>query len=541
MHNFLKVKHIVVHSLVRFLFLLLTLFFSACQQKESLDSKQVFRFNTHSQPASLDPRLVKDIPSCTVSKMLFEGLYRLNHQGVPEQTLAQQVTIQDLDVTITLKPAFWTNGKPVTAYDFEASWKSVLDPSFPSFLSEHLFFIQDAKQAKQGLISLEQLPLKALNANTLSFKLETTTPYLFYILSHPITYPVPSWIIGNTTWDHSIETFVTNGPFQLEKLSCKNELLFRKNPNYYDASCVKLDRVILTMVPDEHTELNMYENQQIDWAGSPHSSLPPEALHHFSIEQRPDLVIQPLAATYNLEFNTQVEPFNDPKIRKAFAYILNRKAMIDNILQGQQPIAYALIPPMILGLETAFAWNENLAIQWFNEALEEHRWSIQDFPTVTLSFTQSEKHYKLAQAIQGAWHEAFKVPVELRCLEWNCYIEHLMKGDFQVASRGHVYAFPDAKKCLDPYQYPSSHPLGKNNISNWQNAEFSSCIQNASVTKDLTQRISYLQQAQTILMDQLPIAPLFHSTACYLKKPYVKNVYLSDYGDFDLKHAFIDR
>ena len=542
--------------------LLLIIFLASClscttSKKESPKQQlepppqQIFRMNTHSEPQSLDPRLVRDIPTVTTAKMFFDGLSRTNLQGECKPSIAHKITVSPDKkcYTFYLRDCIWSNGDPVTSYDFEYAWKQVLSPDFPAEYAHQLFVIKNGEAAKKRLVSLDQVGIHTEGPKKLVVFLEHPDPYFLELTAFPISFPVPSEIVKKRVdWaSEQGEKFICNGPFCLSKWDHGSELNAEKNKHYWDVSSVKLDSITLTMIEDEHTELNMYENNELDWAGSPNSSIPPEALPSLKENKKSEqeLFVTPIAGTFCYKFNTKIAPFHSLKMRKAFSLAIDRKSLIDNILQANQLVAKSLLPPCIKGNfdahETPIFQDREQAVVLFNEALIENGWTRETLPPITLIFSKSEKHQKIAQAVQQEWNNTFDIKVNLQSYEWNTFLSHLSKGAFQVGGRGWVSDLSDPKTILEIYKFAGDSDCGGNNDTGWENPKFIQLIDLATHCTDEVQRSHYLHEAEKILMEEMPIAPLYHSTACYLKKNYVKDVYMSKLCDLDFKNASIQR
>ena len=502
--------------------LVLLLFLVGCHQPTH--HKQRLRINFHSEPSSLDPRCIRDIPTMTTGKLLYDGLMRLTKQG-PVCSVAHSFKKEGLRYIFYLRESNWTDGTPVTAFDFEYAWKSLLHPDFPAEFAYHLFVIKGAAAAKRGAIPVQDVAIWAEDAHTIVVELEHEQPHFLELVAQPICYPVPH--MGQTA---------TNGPFSIVHWQHASELLVEKNPLYWDADTVRLEEIMITMIEDEHTELNMYEHGELDWAGSPNSSIPPEALP--SLKQRADLFIAPIAGTFCYKFNTTTPPFQNTKMRKAFALAINRKDLVDNILQANQQIANGLIPPCMgtdfgISLLEREEGNPSYAVLLFEEALAEEGWTRETMPPITLSFSRSEKTQKTAQAVQEQWNRTFGIRVNLQSYEWNVFLTKLAHLEYQVAGRGIVSDLLDPKSFLDHYRDRES----SNNDTGWENGIYRMLLDEADISLD--QREHYLRHAEALLLDDMPIVPLYHSTACYLKKDYVQGVYLSELCDLDFKYAFL--
>jgi len=513
----------------------------SCQKNPSFapPRAQKLRLSMHSEPPSLDPRKAGDTTSITIIKMCFEGLTRMDAQGQPTFALAESAEFSEdqLHIRLFLRKSYWSDGLPVTAYDFEESWKTILDPAFPSYISENLYIIQGAKEAKEGLLPLDEVGVKATDEKTLEITLKHPVPHLLELLSTSSFFPTPSHITKNSPhWaEHSGPLFVTNGPFLLTSWRHYNNMEFVKNPTYWNQGVVRLEKITLLMIEDENTELAMFENGELDWAGFPLSNLPIDALA--SLEKQEKIYRYPLSGTYFYLFNTTIPPFTNKNIRKAFALAIDRTAIIDNILQGKQVPATGLIPPLM--------WKKNLsyfkdgdvheARRLFALGLEELGISKENLPPVTLTYNTLQSHHKIAQAIQQQWFEAFGIRVRLENKEWKVYLDEISKKQFQVARMGGIASVSDPVYFLDNYKYTQA----SRNFTGWSHPEFTEKLDQACQCREQEQRLSFLQQAETLLMEEMPVIPLYFYTGSYLKKPYVQQVVVGELSDIDFTWSFV--
>ncbi len=505
-------------------FLLFFLCLASCQKEVN---HQSIKLNFHSEPTSLDPRLARDLPSLTVARMLYEGLYRLEEEGIiPALAESYSVSEDQKKYTFTLREAYWSDGSPICAFDFERTWKSSLDPSFPAEMVHLLYLLKNGAAAKQGQAPLTDIGVFAKSERELVVELEHPSPYFLEMLTHPIYFPVK-------------EGLFSSGPFCLVKWQHGSELTVRKNSTYWDSKSLLLEEITITMIEDEHTELNMYESGELDWAGSPNSSIPPEALPSLKQTRSKELFMLPIAGTYCYKFNTLAPPFNCQKIRQAFSKAINRRELIDDILQANQAIASRLIPPC---LESAFIakMEEDSPLSLFEAGLEQMGWTRETMPPVTLIFSRSEKHQKLAQVVQQQWNKLFNIKVALQSYEWNVFLDRLAHRNYQVGGRGWISEFSDPIALLEPYRYTNEHPLGSANDTGWTNPEYVKLIDAAISATSLEKRAEFVVKAEALILEEAPIAPLYHSTACYLKKTHLKGVYMSKLCDLDFKHAYIE-
>ncbi|WP_188454708.1 peptide ABC transporter substrate-binding protein [Virgibacillus oceani] len=505
----------------------------------ALADDQTFNVNIKTEPPSLHPGKASDTTSSAVLDQIFEGLTRINQDGEPENAMASDIqTSEDLTTyTFTIRDgATWSNGDPVTAQDFEYAWKWVLNPDSPDTdYAYQLYPIKNAAEAKAGDVPLDEVGITAKDDKTLVVELAQPTPYFLQLTAFHTYYPVNKNVVdGKTEWATDVsENYVTNGPFTMESWAHKDQIVLKKNADYWDAENVKLETINMYMVEDENTELQMYKNGELDWAGSPTGSIPLAAIP--SLKEDGSLNISPKAGIYYYSFNTEVEPFNNVNIRKAFAYAINRQGIVDSITKGEQQPAMALVPPSIFE-ENKEGYFEDNNVEKAKELLEKgmEELGIDKLPVVKVTYNTDEGHAAIAQAIQDMWRENLGVEVELNNEEWNVFLDTMGEGNYQVGRMGWIADFNDAINFLEIFQ-----SVGGNNYTNWENEEYSALLEKSRTETDPDARREILREAEALFMEELPLAPIYFYTNLWLNKDYVKGIEVSPMGSFNLKWGYI--
>ncbi len=498
---------------------------------------QELRLNLKLEPPTLDPRKATDTTSIAILNLCFEGLMRMDPQDKPSLASAESFEISEdkTRYTFTLRDSYWSDGKPVTAYDFEKTWKTLLDPLFPCEFAADLYIIKHAKAAKLGKCGLDEVGIVALDQKTLQIDLEHPVPYFLSSLASHAFFPTPTHITeSNPLWLD--QQYVGNGPFYLKERHYHLSMLLKKNPHYWDRDQVRLETVSLALVQDESTELTMFENGELDWAGYPLSNLPTEALP--SLLKEGVLNQYEIAGTYCYVFNTTKFPFNNAHIRRALSLAINREEIVNNITLMQQKPAMGLVPPMLWKDPFQCFKDHDIveAKRCFAKGLEELNIKAEEFPSVNLSYNTLAGHHKIAQAIQQQWNQTFGIQVKLANKEWKVFLDELRHGQFEVARLGGIAAVEDPTTFLDEYRYLSN---GKN-CSRWSHPKYTALLEEADVTSDENRRASLLKEAEEILIQEMPIAPIYFYTGVYLKQPYVKGIYISKLNHLDLKWAYVE-
>lgn len=517
---------------------------TSCQKKES-DSirSQVLRTNIYTEPPSLDPRKASDSTSANVLIALFEGLTRIGFDHSPQPALAEKIEISEdqLTYTFTLREAYWSNGDPVTSSDFLYSWKSNLEPTFPSTFAYKLFVIKNARQIKEGSLSEESLGAIAPDARTLIVTLEHPTPYFLELTAFPTFFPIHEKTAKtNPLWaDEATSDFVSNGPFYITFWNHNCELYLKKNGFYWDRNSVSLLGLQFYMIDDVMTEYYMFESNEVDWAGSPISNLPLEIIPML-VEQK-KAVSYPAAATYFYKLNTERFPFNNKNIRKAFGYAICRQDIVDHIAQAGQTAAFGLVPPMP-GWEGSVCifpdGDRKQALHYLNLGLQELGITKEEIPPIKLTYNSNREHQKIAQAIQQQWQEGLGITVELENFDWKVFLGKVNSQDYQIARSSWIIDFIDPVSFLEPYYSKNASTYaGCNNETGWEHPYYRSLLDEAERTLDKEKRFQLLRQAEIFLIEEMPLIPIYHIVFAYLKKPYVHNVYISPMGMLDFKWA----
>jgi oligopeptide transport system substrate-binding protein len=534
------------------LLLVFSVFLSACagsqnnadegDKAEKGDVAQDLRININSEPPSLNPGLAKDSTSGTVLRNLFEGLTRINLKGEPEMAAAEKVDVSEdqKTYTFTLRDATWTNGDPVTANDFVYAWKWALDPANQSEYAYQLYYIEGAQAFNEGTGSADAIGLKAIDEKTLEVKLVNPTPYFLELTAFYTYLPVNSKVAeANPNWANDAgDSYTSNGPFKMKEWSHSEKVVLEKNDTYWDADTVKLDSITMIMVNDPNTELSMFDNGELDWAGSPNSQLPTDAMQ--ALRDNGTLNVQSIAGIYNYKFNTKVEPLNNVNIRKALALAINRKDIIDNIAQGEQMPAMAIVPPTMFEENEKGYFKDNdvkKAKELLQKGLEELGYSdVSQLPEISISYNTNEAHQKIAQAIQDMWKTNLGINVTLNNQEWAVYLDSVDNGDYQVARMGWLGDFNDPINFLESYRTADTG----NNDTGWENEEFKKLIDQSATEADHEKRLEILKDAEAILIDEMPVAPIYFYTNTWVQKENLKDVAISGLGDVQYKWAHFE-
>lgn len=494
-------------------------------------AQSTLRIGVETEPEVFDPGRARSLASTTTLRMVYEGLLTKGADGslVPGVAERWEVSADGLVYTFHLRKCRWSDGSPVTAHDFVHAWRRQLDITFPAPNANQLYCIAGARAARNGTGTLDAVGIDAIDDKTLIVTLEApsatflelATFHAFFPVSRQLDTTKPSW--HRDGW----ETVVGNGPF---KLSGPSSVV--KSDSYWDSATVKLNGIEL-ISEDETTALMLFEQGELDWAGSPLSTLPADALP--TLKGRGLLRIAPAAGTQFLRLNTTDSLLRDPSVRQALAYAIDRRAIVEHVLQaGQQP-AMALVPPSVNAVDKGMRhFFSDAASELAKQRLESAPgWAMR--PKLTISYSNIERYHRLAQVLQQQWQETLGIDVELRRMEAKVLYDSIKTGDYQVAIGSWFADIDDPSNFLEVFE---SADNGTNNTG-WEDSSYMTMLAKARSTSDTAKRTVLLREAERVLMTAMPIVPINTFTFAYLQGEDVHGVVFSPLGHLDFKHATV--
>ena len=499
---------------------------------KSSNNQKTLRLAFLTEANSLDPRYGYEIPANHLIKMLFEGLMRMT----PEKTLipaaCEEVEISKDQKTYTfrIRSALWSNGKPVTAHDFEYAWKWVIDPKTSSRGTSDFYPIKNVQAIVKGELPIDAAGIRCEDAKTLVVELDHPTPYFLELTSTSVYSPICNGIDRtDPLWAQKTgESFVSNGPFLLKERNPNSHLALSKNPHYWNAGQVAMDQIQIAIVNDIQTQMALFQKNQIDWFGKPFTTLPLDAIP--SLRKEKILELFPEQALYWYFINTEKFPFHNTKMRRAFAYAVDRKSIVDHLLKEDEEIATGV------NRNSHFFTDADLpkAKELFEEALSELKLTRETFPKIALSFCNIETNNRVACIVQQQLKEALGIEVTLDGQEWVKYYDNIVHGNFQIGGLCWHSRIRDPIYNLHLFK----HKNDLLNVSRWENTRFQQLIDEAENQVDQAARDEALREAESLLMEEMPIIPVYHLTVSYAKNPLLKNVYVSEINEIDFTWTY---
>jgi oligopeptide transport system substrate-binding protein len=489
--------------------------------------EQILHIGNFVEPQDLDPQIITGVQEFRIILALFEGLTILDPMDLhPLPGAAERWTVSSEGRTFTFylrKNGKWSSGDPMLASDFVFSFKRILSPGLGSEYSYMLYCIKNAEAFNKGHIKdFSQVGVKALDDTTLIISLAKPTPYFLSLIAHSSWYPVnPKTILKfgsiderGTRWTRP-ENLVGNGPFMLDKWHLMTVIELKKNPFYWDHANVKLNRLRFYPIDNIQSEERAFRTGQLHIT----SFLPPQKIEWYKARNPGVLRLDPYLATYFYLINIHRPPFNDVRVRTALSMAIDRESIVKNILKGGQLPAYNFTPPNTGGYTCAPQLRFD-TIEARRLLAEAGFSASKPFPPFSLLYNTAETHHTIAQAIQEMWKKYLGIKVTLKNQEWKVYLAATHSQDYDVARMGWSGDYNDPNSFLDMWITG-----GGNNRTGWSNPAYDTLISQASECLDQEKRFALFQKAENILLEQLPIIPIYFNTNDFLADPSVKGWY----------------
>ena len=478
------------------------------------------------EPQSLDPQIATGVPEHHIISAVMEGLVLKDRKTLePRPGVAKSWDISDDGRVYTFylrDNARWSNGDPHTAHDFAWSWWRALQPALGNLYAYMLFPIENAQKYYEGDISdFDQVGVKALNDRTLQVTLKYPTPYFLQLLDHYSLFPVHQATIEKfgdadqrgTRWTYE-GNLVGNGPFQLVDWKINRRIVVQRNPHYWDKENVSLNEIIFIPIENIVTEERMFRAGQLHVT----SSLPADKISVYREAKDPELRIAPYLGTYYYRLNVRKPQLKDPRVRRALAMTVDRQKLVDNITKGGQLPAYAMTPPGTMG----YFPKSDLKFdpQGAKKLLADAGYPNGDgFPPTEILYNTNEGHRKVAVALQDMWKKHLNIDIRLLNQEWKVYLDSESAGQYEISRAGWIGDYVDPNNFLDLFLCG-----GGNNRTGWCNEEYDRLILDVAPSMSShSERLEVFQQAEKILLDDMPIIPIYTYTTVQLVDSSVKN------------------
>ena len=477
------------------------------------------------EPATLDPHLVDSLTDQIVQTALFEGLAVLDEktsQPLPGVAQTWDATTDGLTYVFHLRAnAKWSNGDPVTARDFAFAFQRILTPVFGAAYSFMLWPIKNAEKFNKGeLKDFSTVGVEVIDDRTLRLRLERPTPYLPALTSHNTWQPLHRASLEKfgkaddraNPWTRP-GNLVSNGPFMLAEWTPNARVVVAKNPHYWGATHTWLERVIFFPTEKADTEDHNFRAGQVHLTYDvPKSKIPP-----YRAQSPSPLRVDPLLAVSYLTFNVLKPPFTDARVRRALSLAIDREAIAQRVLNGAFLPAATMVPP------DCGAYTPGTRVP--TDYAEARRLLAEagfpggkNLPSIPVQVLNDENEPRMAEAIQAIWLRELGVRITIEPYEQKTLFQNEQTLAHTLGFLGWTADFTDASTFLEIFRTGNGQ-----NWTGWSNKDYDVLLDRAATTADPRARLAILQQAEKLLLEVAPVAPVAFRARTYLIHPAVKN------------------
>jgi len=483
-------------------------------------SIRILRRGNGAEPQTLDPHRAEGVPESNILRDLFEGLVGEAPDGTLVPGAAEAWTVSDDGRVYTFRlraDARWSNGDAMTAGDFVYGLRRSVDPATLSRYSSILFPIVNAEAVAAGDEPPERLGVEAVDERTLRIRLRSPTPYLLGLLTHSTTYPVHQ---------PSVEAFggrfarpgrlVSNGAYRLAEWTVQSHVRLERNPNYWNDAATRIDEVWYYPLENPDTELRRYRAGELDIT----AALPYTQLDWVRENLGAELVIAPYLGSYYFGLNLGRPPFaGNPALRRALALAVDREVLTGRVTGAGEIPAYGWVPP-VDGYEPQApdwaAWSQAEREAEARRLFAEAGYGDGNPLSVQVLYNTNDNHKRIAVAIASMWKRVLGVETRLVNQEWKVFLQTRNRGETQVFRAGWIGDYND------PYSFAQlMHSENGQNDSAYMNPRYDALLDAAAAEADPARRMALLEEAERVLLDDLPIIPLYFYVSKHMVKPRV--------------------
>lgn len=471
-------------------------------------------------PDTIDPHKVSSQWENIVVGDMFEGLFTDGVDATPVLGMAESYEIDESGLvwTFKLRDANWSDGEPVTAYDFEYAFRRILDPATASQYASLLYLIENSYQYYLSEVPAEELGVKALDAKTLEIRLEYPAPYLPGLLKHYTSFPVPKHKVEALGDDWvKPENLVVNGPYKLVEWRTRDFLRSVANPVWRGADKLCFKEIVYFPYEDLDAIERMIATGRIDMNNSFEGQKTEELKKNFPGWVRTN----PSLTTTYYAFNADNPKFKDVRVRNALSMALDRDFMVNEVLTSGYVPAYSFVPPGIASYDggAEVYWAKMSQSDRQAEArrlLEQAGYGSNNPLEFTYIYRSTDDNPKVAPAVQQNWATiADWVKPTIQMQDTAIQYERLRQADFEIGDAAWIADYNDPQNFL----FLLDSKTGMMNYGNYNSPEFDALLGASNLETDIEARKDLLRRAEQLMLDDMPIIPMWYQVTKNLVDP----------------------
>lgn len=500
-----------------------------------------------SEPSSIDPALSTALDCASLINHAFEGLTSLDENGIPQNAQAKDIKISEdgLTYTIVLRDdLYWSDGNHITTEDFVYSWKRVVTPDTASQYAYMMDIIENANEIMEGKLDPDNLGIKAIDDKTLEVKLISPCPYFKELLAFPTYMPVRSDIVDiDESWTLNPNTYIGNGPYKMVSWSHNDCIVYQKNEFYYNSDKLGPDQIRFILSEDDNAVLQAFRNGDICFT---------DKISNAEInawKSKPEYHVQDLLATYFVCFQVEKEPFNDKRVRKALSLAIDRNYITQKVTKVGQNPAGGLVPDGMFDADPSKTFRDvggdYYPIQESNyeDNIKEAQKLLAEagypggkgFPAFNYMYNPTTPNAEVAEALQDMWKQNLGITSTLSSQDWAVLLATRQAGNYQLSRHSWTSDFNDPISFLDLWV-----TNGGNNDAKWSNSEYDALIKKVKLSNNQEERFKLMHEAESILMDEMPIIPIYFNKVSYLMDTRLNGAYTMPLGYYYFMNAVLE-
>lgn len=511
----------------------------------STTGEKILKVQVGPDPETVDPALNSAIDGGNMILHAFEGLLTLDENGQLKEGQAEswETSEDGLTWTFHLRDGLkWSDGTDLTAKDFVYSWQRVCDPNVAAPYAETVLgMVKGYDEAVAGDIT--KLDVQAPDEKTVVVNLANPCSYFGELAAFATLNPVQQATVeaNGDAWATSADTYISNGPFMMTEWVPGSHITFSKNPNYWNAEAIKLDKLEFELIEDSNAAYSAYTSGEVDMI----KDVPTEEIP--SLQGNDDFHVEPIIGTYYVSLNLQKEYFQDARVRKALSLAIDRNYVANTLMQGTYSPASSIVGPGWLDTDgSSFAENANGGTPYidndnFDANLEEAKKLLEEagypngegFPQIEYTTNDAGYHKVVAEYLQQAW-AAIGIDLKVNIVEWASFTPMRRNGEFDVARNGWVGDYTDPSNILELFCTTNGNNDGK-----YTNADFDAAIEDSRVTTDAATRSADLHKAEDLLMEDAGCIPIAYYNDFWLQSSKITGAWHSANGFWYFMYADI--
>ncbi len=501
--------------------------------------EQVLTLSNMIEPRSLDPHRALGDYEANITSNLFDCLTTYDPRtSEPLPSLATSWE-HNADATVWTfhlrSDAGWTDGAPLTADDFVYSWRRIVAPATASpAVSPYLYYVRNGEAINKGRIAdVAELGVRAVDRATLEVTLERPTPFFLSLTSWVSFAPLPRQAIERWGGDWiRPEHIVTSGPFRLVSHVPYDRIVLAKWDGWWGAADVALERVVILPVEDLNTVVNLYKANYIQVTWGAIQTIPSIAVA--GLRDKADFRASPMFGVYYYSLNVKRPPLDNVLVRRALNLAIDKRAICERVLRGGQLPAETYVPHGVPGYPhpPGIGHDPDEARRLLAEAGYP---GGRGFRPIEICFNTSDQHRQIAEAIQAEWKQELGIQVELRNQEWQTFSATRDRRDYDVARSAY------SSSEIDPDEFVTTFTSDTTlNIPGWVDPAYVRLIDSADRDADPARRLAKIAEAESLLLDAMPIIPIYFLSSLHLQKPFVRGWYDNPLDQHPLRFVSID-